>query len=202
MLYGLQPSEDVTGGAWFTDGVLDTEFIRMLGIQIEHWVSEKSWYEVKHANTNDTINTNGKRSRASTNAKSYLPFPPGYKAYPTISEITKMINSSNITNVHMSESDISDLLDVLVFDNKLHKVRHETQFKAVLKPNELNERDVEIEITAGKGGLSKFETLGGNGMTEAPCGNCPVFEICEDGAPVNPANCQYFDEWLKKGLEF
>ena len=30
MLYNLQPSIDVTGGPWFTDSELDTEFIETL----------------------------------------------------------------------------------------------------------------------------------------------------------------------------
>jgi len=37
----------------------------------------------------------------------------------------------------------------------------------------------------------------GNGLTEVPCGRCPVFELCEEGGPVSPANCVYFDQWLE-----
>ena len=35
-----------------------------------------------------------------------------------------------------------------------------------------------------------------NGLTEAPCGTCPVFKLCCDGGPVSPQNCVYLPKWL------
>jgi DNA-directed RNA polymerase III, subunit C34 len=35
-----------------------------------------------------------------------------------------------------------------------------------------------------------------NALTEAPCGRCPVFDLCEEGGPVSPSNCVYFTKWL------
>ena len=37
----------------------------------------------------------------------------------------------------------------------------------------------------------------GNGLTESPCGRCPVADIYEEGGPVNARNCEYFQEWLE-----
>ena len=34
------------------------------------------------------------------------------------------------------------------------------------------------------------------GQTQAPCGKCPQFGICESDGPVNPAGCEYFEDWL------
>lgn len=34
------------------------------------------------------------------------------------------------------------------------------------------------------------------GQTQAPCGKCPQFTICESDGPVNPDGCEYFDGWL------
>ena len=39
----------------------------------------------------------------------------------------------------------------------------------------------------------------GNGLSEVPCGRCPVFNLCEVGGPVSAENCVYFEEWLGKG---
>ncbi|RDB23303.1 putative DNA-directed RNA polymerase III subunit rpc6 [Hypsizygus marmoreus] len=37
------------------------------------------------------------------------------------------------------------------------------------------------------------------GASEAPCGQCPSFEFCKDGGPVNPRECVYFGDWLVGG---
>ncbi|KAF1816698.1 RNA polymerase Rpc34 [Eremomyces bilateralis CBS 781.70] len=36
----------------------------------------------------------------------------------------------------------------------------------------------------------------GSGYTEAPCGRCPVFEMCVSGGLVSPETCVYFEKWL------
>ena len=42
---GLKPNEEVTGGAWFTDGELDILMIDMVATVIEKLVGDKSWVE-------------------------------------------------------------------------------------------------------------------------------------------------------------
>jgi DNA-directed RNA polymerase III subunit RPC6 len=34
-------------------------------------------------------------------------------------------------------------------------------------------------------------------LTALPCGVCPAFLACKEGAPVSPQTCLYFKEWLK-----
>ncbi|TFY74821.1 hypothetical protein EWM64_g9191 [Hericium alpestre] len=38
------------------------------------------------------------------------------------------------------------------------------------------------------------------GWAEAPCARCPVFDFCKDGGPTNPRECEYFEEWLVRGV--
>ncbi len=38
------------------------------------------------------------------------------------------------------------------------------------------------------------------GQTQAPCGKCPQFVICEDDGPVNPMGCEYYEGWLGNSL--
>ena len=40
----------------------------------------------------------------------------------------------------------------------------------------------------------------GNGLTEAPCGRCPVIDLCGKGGAINAASCVYYTEWLEKGM--
>ncbi|KAG6833781.1 hypothetical protein H0H87_001213 [Tephrocybe sp. NHM501043] len=37
------------------------------------------------------------------------------------------------------------------------------------------------------------------GASAAPCSQCPSFEFCKDGGPVNPRDCVYYGDWLVAG---
>ena len=60
---------------------------------------------------------------------------------------------------------------------------------------------IEDGFTSGTGvGVGIGAGIGsgpGNGLSEVPCGRCPVFNLCEVGGPVNAEECVYLDEWLK-----
>ncbi|KAG5339217.1 hypothetical protein C0989_005198 [Termitomyces sp. Mn162] len=59
----------------------------------------------------------------------------------------------------------------------------------------------------------EFDTSGGSGFvyrairqerpvfgaSEASCSQCPSFEFCKNGGPVNPRDCVYFGDWLLGG---
>jgi DNA-directed RNA polymerase III subunit RPC6 len=207
MVYGLQPNEDVTGGAWFTDGSLDEGFIQGLGEFVVKHVASKSWAESSGPSSSDSIaltavKTGDKRKlsgigeegkgkgKAEGGAKRhqqsktkattvYLPYPPGYTGYPTLQDITTAINLSKIFDVEMGPETTQQLLDVLCFDGRLVKVRNGQAYKSVRKPGNLK---LDIKDSS---------------LTEAPCGRCPVFELCEEGGPINAGNCEYFQEWLE-----
>lgn len=34
------------------------------------------------------------------------------------------------------------------------------------------------------------------GLVHVPCGKCPVASFCSEDGPVNPKNCEYYQEWL------
>ncbi|KAK6496884.1 34-kDa subunit of RNA polymerase III (C) [Arthrobotrys musiformis] len=105
---------------------------------------------------------------------SIIPFEAGYTGYPTLSDITQWVKNSNLTEVELSEADIKALLEVLIYDGKLERVIGGTAYKAV--------RRVEGAVKQG--------------VTEAPCGRCPVFDLCNEDGPINAANCVYFEKWL------
>jgi DNA-directed RNA polymerase III subunit RPC6 len=37
------------------------------------------------------------------------------------------------------------------------------------------------------------------GWSESPCSQCPSFDFCKDGGPVNPRECVYYGDWLAGG---
>ncbi|KAM5472891.1 34-kDa subunit of RNA polymerase III (C) [Microsporum audouinii] len=194
MLSGLQPSEEITGGAWFTDGVLDADFIRGLSGWIEHWVSSRSW---NAPGGEDQLKGKKRKAQADDSETQYIPYLPSYQGHPTTADITKAINGSGLTPVTMDEGSISQLLQMLCYDGRLVSLRDGAAYRSVKKPNEISlQRDLGLQ-GPDSGATNEGPSLGSNGMTEAPCGQCPVFSLCRPGGPVNPENCEYFDEWLK-----
>lgn len=193
MLAHLQPSEAATGGPFYTDGILDDEFVHQMATWTERYIIGRSW---SHRSQSESQKKKGlpkltreqaEKLRAEEIARGHvgrdrtkdmLPMPPGYTGYPTLSEITKAINASGLSGVMMKEAEMLQLLDILVWDAKVERVPNIKSYRALRRVPEA--------------GGSDFE----NGFTEAPCGRCPVFDICEDGGPVNATTCEYFEDWL------
>ena len=119
------------------------------------------------------------RGHGRDRSKAMLPMPAGYRGFPTLSEVTRAINGSGLSGVTMKESEMGQLLDILCWDGRLERIKGGKAYRATKQVD--GEDGVEF----------------GNGLTEAPCGRCPVFEFCEEGGPVNARSCEYFQEWLQ-----
>ena len=199
ILSKLQPSEDVTGGPFYTDGALDAVFIQALSTWTERYVIGRSWLHSsppEHSSKRKPALKPGKakphskpdqeeaerlraeamqrREKGKERSKVMLPMPPDYEGYPTITEITRAINESKLTDVVMKNAEMQQLVDILCWDGRLERIRSGKAYRAM--------RVVDEEK---------------NGLTEAPCGTCPVFEICQDDGPVNARTCRYFQDWLQ-----
>lgn len=189
----LRPSERATGGPWFTDGELDDVFINTALMLLQRHIHEHSWYAIKDQ---DIMRKPKKylKSMKPEEAKSlrkrefeekaptlneFIPMPANYDKYMTLEELTLKIDKSSVFNQTLTSSEVQQLLDVLVFDNKIEKVMCGTKWGyRTLKQTMVSEDQ--------RGGV----------MSEIPCGRCPVFELCEEGGPVEPKECVYFNEWL------
>jgi DNA-directed RNA polymerase III subunit RPC6 len=136
-----------------------------------------------------------------------LPLPAGFAEYPTVMDIAEFVNRNGMLKdaVALSNADVQQLMDVLVYDGLVEPIRVGSRkgFR-VVRPTRQGfaqwPRQVPQEEPGGGIDLDKLvvgaEPMS-NGLTEAPCGRCPVFEICEEGGPVNPSNCVYFERWLE-----
>ncbi|TLS29115.1 hypothetical protein PpBr36_00061 [Pyricularia pennisetigena] len=127
------------------------------------------------------------------------PLPAGYKGYPTTKQIAVMIQEAGIAkNQTLEEDDIQQLVDVLVFDGLIEPVHHGYE------PRKPGYRAAEVarldDVTLSDQNQMDVVRMGPpareNGLTEAPCGRCPVFELCEEGGPVSPLTCIYYNKWL------
>jgi DNA-directed RNA polymerase III subunit RPC6 len=82
---------------------------------------------------------------------------------------------------------------VLVFDERIERIGNGYRTcKGVFGATEAMKN-----IMQGRQVGDAVEEVEGNGLSQAPCGRCPVFNLCEDGGPVNAKNCEYFQTWLR-----
>ena len=230
ILAKLQPSEDVTGGPFYTDGVLDAEFIHQMSWWAERYIVGRSWWHppADHGSTSKRKTGGGgkmtqqqaEEARAEglqqkkhapvpvgrERSKRMLPMPPDYRGYPTIAEITAAINQSELSGVTMRTAEMQQLIDVLCWDDRLERVSVDMDVGGDV------DMDMDVDVVvAGTGGKRVVQAYratrsvaaevnsngNGNGLTEAPCGRCPVFDVCEPDGPVNARTCEYFQEWLE-----
>jgi DNA-directed RNA polymerase III subunit RPC6 len=151
----LTPSEDATGGSWFSEGVLDQGLIGTISDVIEAHVSRSSWQEVTLDENEDT-NLGQKRKRPSdgfgehgndkvrlTNiidgqnkvkpvklhgpSKAYQPFDPGYTGYPTLRDITRFLLEAKVTASAIPQTAIAQLLQVMIYDDRLFTLSRTAQ---------------------------------------------------------------------------
>lgn len=220
----IRPSDRATGGPWYTDQNLDEAFIEELQRVVFDFVKRQSGYLSKGGGSRTQIPKKGivkgqpiekgkkrdasemsnpvvkavKTSAGATPRReaALLPLPAGYMAYPTVRDIARLLSTSGITNnTILSEEDVKKLVDVLVWDNLLEpvKVAGRLGYRVARVAKQSTESWAGREDLTGRdGGPDPYISP----YTEAPCGKCPVFEICEEGGPVGPSNCEYFKRWL------
>ncbi|KAH7326440.1 RNA polymerase Rpc34 subunit [Stachybotrys elegans] len=219
----IRPSERATGGPWYTDQNFDDAFTEDMQRVIFDLIKMNSSYRSPHKGAartqvpkkgvvkgpvekgkkrdaremNEPPSKAVKTSATATPRKEVLlPLPAGYTAYPTVREIARVVSTSGITNnTILSEEDVKKLVDVLVWDNLVEpvKVAGKVGYRVSRVAQQSNESWANSEDSTGRD--AGPETLV-SPYTEVPCGRCPVFEICEEGGPVGPSNCEYFTKWL------
>lgn len=110
MLYNLQPLIDVTGGPWFTDSELDTEFIDSLLTVVWRFIALKTFptaFQEPAANTNALLSV----------------FPANHTGFANLDGVMDFITSHKITNIELALSDIRSLCEVLIYDDKIEIVK-------------------------------------------------------------------------------
>ncbi|KAL6938126.1 hypothetical protein ACO0RG_004665 [Hanseniaspora osmophila] len=194
MLYNLQPSIEVTGGPWFTDGELDDEFISHLLTVIWRYVGQRTFPDGFN-NFNDVDFMTGKGETLYT--KSVNNYASSY-------EILEFINGANISKVDLSPLDIESLCDVLYYDNRLCKVglnSYKVTLQSVLDLMGEDKIGVKLEDeTAMAAGKDSAEN--GNKVSRNECNTIveTSFNIFQSKNFITPSlndkEAVFFDEWM------
>jgi DNA-directed RNA polymerase III subunit RPC6 len=142
MLAELIASEELTGGAWYSDNEIDIEFIEFLSDQVYSYIHSQSFQE-----TELSLQT------------------------CTRLDIYNWIKSKKLSNTILTIDNIQELLEKLIFDDKIYCV--DDGYRAVKK------------------GKSEFKSLLG-----LPCLDCVEYKYCWESGPISPVSCKYFPDWF------
>ena len=176
MLAHLDPAEDISGGSWYEDGELDVAFIEYMRKAVFKSIQDESFQRIEAATdpTDDDPGIHGEWPMGAT-SQLFYPHPAGFTGYATLAHVTQCLKKSKVINVSLMSGEIQQIIDDLCWDGKVVRMGN-GRYKAKLIPTE------SLKV--------------GNGLTDAPCGRCPAFDLCEEGGPVDASNCEYLDKWL------
>ncbi|KAN0094666.1 RNA polymerase Rpc34 subunit domain containing protein [Tylopilus felleus] len=108
MLAHLEPSVELTGGPWYTDNELDTEFIKLLSTACLHYIRDRSFPK-----------QSGKRSSHSQQRLYAIGAAP---SYPSAQQIQHFLSKSKITETELGVEHVEMLLRVLELDGEVEKI--------------------------------------------------------------------------------
>lgn len=127
MLSHLEPSVEMTGGPWYTDNELDTEFIKLLCSACLRFIKDRvsSAHVAVIIRLTDvaTQSQPKQKSSSSESSQSNLLYPiSAAPMYPTAQQILVFLSKSRITETQLSVEHVEMLLNVLVLDGEIEKV--------------------------------------------------------------------------------
>lgn len=105
MLYSLEPSVSLTGGPWYTDNELDTEFIKHLTDACLKFIRDL------------TIPKRNIQGRSDV-----LYSLKAHPNYPSAHDIKKSLRKARLTETELSVEHVEMLLNVLVLDGEIEKI--------------------------------------------------------------------------------
>ncbi|GLJ04751.1 hypothetical protein SUGI_0002600 [Cryptomeria japonica] len=103
----------------------------------------------------------------------------------TIGSIADYIKKLGIANVELNSDELMQILDMLVLDGSVEKVRSTGTGDFISIPvNEFCFR------------VSQTRIQESSAFTDIPCGVCPVLHECTDDGLISPKTCIYYKKWL------
>lgn len=117
MLEGMEPSITLTGGPWYTDNELDTEFIQNLTEACYKFISDIVSHLLHLQHKFVTFIQSFPKSR---NGALYpISNPP---KYPSAESIRNTLRKARLTETDLTVEHVEMLLNVLILDGKIEKV--------------------------------------------------------------------------------
>ncbi|ORY06892.1 DNA-directed RNA polymeras-like protein III subunit Rpc34 [Clohesyomyces aquaticus] len=173
LLKDLEPSADIAGGPWQTDGEYDGALIAAVERLVTYYVDQQTWRDVP-------VGMNRHHQDIEDNPRLHrVPRDLPTQRYPSAKSILQfIIDGEYIKEKKISEAYMEELLDMMTLDGRLERMSA-TTYRTARNP-----------------------TFGTNGFVDAPCGTCPVFDLCGNEGEITARTCVYFAEWLGTESEY
>lgn len=102
MLYDLTPSIELSGGPWYTDNELDTNFIHELSMACLRYIQSKTWPK---------------------DGRSSSLYPASHTAQlPTAAAVHDYLRAAKLTDTELEMEHVVALLDLLIYSNEIEKI--------------------------------------------------------------------------------
>lgn len=102
MLWDKTPSDEVTGGPWYSEQDLDTQFVKVMYDSVFKFIARLSYP------LNATVATGVGAC-----------FSASHEKYPTAHQVHDFITRMQLSNAKLTITDINSILNLLVFDGKV-----------------------------------------------------------------------------------
>jgi len=112
MMSHLEPSVEVTGGPWYSENELDTEFIKMITSACLRFIQDKSYPKSTFS---------WEDSAPSVSAAPLYPISRS-ASYPTAKTIHSWLQKSRLSEQELGIEHVEMLLDVLVYDGEIERL--------------------------------------------------------------------------------
>jgi DNA-directed RNA polymerase III subunit RPC6 len=195
LLKHLTPSEEMAGGPWQSEGEFDMALIDTVSKIVEQLIQKDTCVTVlpdynkydrsaaiarKKAQVQGVMDIEDAHAPAVRPPKQRLVLLDEPK-YPTAASLLAAVNNLGIIRDKViQERDMEQLLEMMVLEGRLEKLSG-TNYRLAMKAQDVDE--------------------GMNGFVDAPCGTCPVFDLCGDSGEITARTCVYFTEWLSSVTE-
>ena len=113
MLYDVTPSAEISGGPWYSETELDTEFIKLLCDICEKFVERCTWPTDSAANSRFSVEQLGLLFTVETQVS----------RLPTATKVLDYVRRSGVvsSSIHLDVKNIVQILSILIYDGKLEK---------------------------------------------------------------------------------
>jgi DNA-directed RNA polymerase III subunit RPC6 len=174
LLKHLKPSEDIAGGPWQSEGDFDAALIDAVTSVVANQIQNETCIKVP-----GDWNDYGQHDRTAEIARKKAQV----QGIPDIEDAP--VKPAKL--VHRNSPQYPTAASMANWLNS----------QGVLRTKTCREDDMEqISGTSYRTVLTAVDEKVYNGFVDAPCGNCPVFDLCGDEGEISARTCVYFGQWL------
>eukprot|EP01099_Mayorella_cantabrigiensis_P005630 TRINITY_DN4575_c0_g1_i1.p1 TRINITY_DN4575_c0_g1~~TRINITY_DN4575_c0_g1_i1.p1 ORF type:complete len:303 (-),score=72.34 TRINITY_DN4575_c0_g1_i1:129-1016(-) len=105
------------------------------------------------------------------------------KGFASVEELVGHIKQSGISKVDLDSSHIQSLIEALIYDGKIEEL-HDPRASQRIGMKRILYKPTKLEPPR-------------NGLTDVPCGICPVINLCSDDGLISPTTCIYLHDWME-----